>query len=84
MRKEIRDKLADILDRVKDPENGTSVAQMNLVAGIKYNNLSREFEVYMNSVKSAKARCALFQLHAYSVMEKEFPNDTVVLKNFKV
>jgi len=92
MRKEIRDKLADILDRVKDPENGTSVAQINLVAGIKYNNLAKEFEVYMNTVKLAKACCALFQLHAYSEMEevlkreieKEFPNNTTVFKNFKV
>ena len=61
MRKEVRNKLATILDRVKDPESGTSVAKMNLVAGIKYNEPAKEFEVYMHSVKTAKACCVVFQ-----------------------
>ncbi len=85
----MRTKLADILDRVKDPENGTSIAQLNLVAGIKYNNLAKEFEVYMYSVKPAKACCILFQLNAYAQIEEllkkeieiEFPNNIVVFKN---
>ncbi len=89
MRKEVRNKLADILDRVKDPENGMSVTQMNLVAGIKYNEPAKEFEVYMHSVKTAKACCAVFQLSAYAQIEellkkeieKEFPNNFVIFKN---
>ncbi len=89
MKKEMRNKLADILDRVKDPENGTSITQMNLIAGIKYNNLAKEFEVYMYSLKKAKACCVLFQLNAYAQIEemlkkeieKEFPNNFVVFKN---
>jgi len=85
----MRNKLAAILDRVKDPENGTSVSQMNLVAGIKYNNLAKEFAVYMYSVKAAKACCVVFQLSAYAQIEgmlkkeieEEFPNNFVVFKN---
>lgn len=64
MRKEVRNKLAAVLDRVKDPESGTSVTQMNLVAGIKYNSLAKEFAVYMYPVKSAKTCCVAFQLNA--------------------
>jgi len=43
---------------------------LNLVAGIKYNNLAKEFEVYMYSVKAAKACCVLFQLNAYAQIEE--------------
>ena len=89
MKKEMRAKLADLLDRVKDPENGTSISQMNLIAGIKYNNPAKEIEVYMYSVKPAKACCVVFQLTAYAQIEEmlkkeieeEFPNDIVVFKN---
>ena len=88
-RKRGRNKLAAVLDRVKDPESGTSVTQMNLVAGIKYNDQAKEFAVYMYPVKSAKVCCVVFQLNAYAQIEEmlkkeieeEFPNDNVVFKN---
>jgi len=79
----------DISDRVKDPENGTSISQINLVAGIKYKNLDMKFEVYMYSVKTTKACCVFFQLNAYAQteallkkeIETKLPNNIVVFKN---
>lgn len=89
MTNEIRNKLADIIDRVKDPENGVSVSQMNLVAGIKHHQETNEFEVYMNAIGSTKACCMVLQLNAYSTMElllkkeieKEFPDSKIVFMN---
>ena len=89
MTKETRNKLAEILDRVKEQENGMSVSQMELVAGIKHNDKTNEFSVYMYTLKTAKACCAVFQLNAYAVIEtllkteieKEFPGNKVVFKN---
>jgi len=89
MTKAMRNKLAEILDRVKEPENGMSLSRMELVAGIKYNNKTNEFSVYMYTLETAKACCMVFQLNAYSTietllkeaLEKEFPNSKVVFKN---
>jgi len=89
MTNETKTKLADILDRVKDPEDGMSVRQMNLVAGIKQNPETRDFEVYMYKLQPAKACCVVFQMSAYSTIElllkkeieKEFPGNSVVFKN---
>lgn len=86
----MRNRLAAVLDRVKDPENGTSVAQLNLVAGIKYNDQAKEFAVYMYTVKPAKVCCVVFQLNAYAQIEEmlkkeieeEFPDNSVIFKNF--
>ena len=89
MTAEIKNKLAEILNRVKDPENGMSVSEMNLVAGIKLNEATNEFEVYMYTPETAKACCVVYQLNAYATVENllkegietEFPNNTVVFKN---
>ena len=86
---EMRNKLAEILDKVKEPENGMSISQMGLVAGIKHNNKTNEFSVYMYTLETAKACCMVFQLNAYAAIEtllkteieKEFPGNKVVFKN---
>jgi len=88
MTKEMKNKLAEILDRVKDPENGVSISQLGLVAGIKYYDKANEFSVYMYTLETAKACCMVFQLNAYGVIErllkeeieKEFPNQTVLFQ----
>lgn len=85
----MRNKLAEILDRVKEPENGMSVNRMELVAGIKYNDKTNEFSVYMYTPETAKACCMVFQLNAYAAIEtllkaeieKEFPGNKVIFKN---
>ncbi len=89
MNKETKNKLSEILNSVKDPENGMSVTEMNLVAGIKLNETTNEFEVFMYAPETAKACCVVYQLNAYSTIEKllkdkiekEFPNNKVVFKN---
>ncbi len=89
MTEEEKKKLNKILHEVKDPENGLSVIQMGLVAGIKLKKDSGEFEVYMYSIEKAKACCVMLQLNAYATIEKmlkdaiekEFPGFQVVFKN---
>lgn len=84
----IRNKLAAVLDRVKDPENGMPVSEMGLVAGIKYKDAAHLFEIYFYPAEGAKACCVLLQMNAYSTMEKlikeemekEFPYDKVIFK----
>jgi len=90
MNEDTKKKLADILERVKDPEDGMSVRQMNLVAGIKQNPKTKDFEVYMYKLQPAKACCMVFQIGAYSTIEQllkkeienEFPDSHVVFRNF--
>lgn len=82
-------RLSDILDRVKDPQNGVSISQMNLVAGIKQHEEANEFIVYFNAIASAKACCVIFQLSTFSTMEtllkveieKEFAGSKVLFAN---
>jgi len=89
MTEETRKKLADILEKVKDPENGLSISRMGLVAGIKLKSESKLFEVYIYSIETAKACCFIFQMNAYATIEnmlkeaieKEFPGYKVVFKN---
>jgi len=89
MTNEMKNKLAEILDRVKDPENGMALSQLNLIAGIKHREAEKKYEVYMFPVETAKACCVVYQLSAYAVLEnllkeeieKEFPGNTVVFKN---
>ncbi len=84
----MKQKLAAVLDRVKDPENGMSVSEMGLVAGIKYREAEQLFKVYLYPAEGAKACCVILQLHAYSTMEhlleeeitKEFPGHQVVFE----
>ncbi|GBD90682.1 hypothetical protein BMS3Abin04_01399 [bacterium BMS3Abin04] len=89
MTKAMRNKLAEILDRVKEPENGIPLSRMELVAGIKYNYKTNEFSVYMYTLETVKACCMVFQLNEYAAIEtllkteieKEFPGNKVVFKN---
>ncbi len=88
MNRETKNRLQQVLDRVKDPENGMPVSDMNLVAGIKYREAKLLFEVYLYPSQGAKACCLLLQLNAYSTMEQllkkeittEFPDHRVVFK----
>ncbi len=86
MDRETKNRLQQVLDRVKDPENGMSVSEMGLVAGIKYKQTERIFEVYLYPAQGAKACCLFLQMNAYSTMEQllkkemitEFPNHRVI------
>ncbi len=89
MTEEIKNKLEKILDQVRDPENGLSVNQLGLVAGIKLKEEAKRFQVYMYSIETAKACCVVFQLNAYAAIEQalkeaiegEFPGYKVVFRN---
>ncbi len=89
MTSEIKRKLVRILDQVKDTDGGMSIAQMNLVAGIKQNRETKELKVYMYKLQPAKVCCVVFQMGADSAtelllkkeIEKEFPDSSVVFKS---
>ena len=89
MTEETKNKLAKILNEVKDPENGLSVSRMGLVAGIKLKEETKEFQVYMYSIETDKACCVVFQLNVYATIEHalkeaiegEFPGYKVVFRN---
>ncbi len=89
MNQEMKNKLSNILDEVKDPETGLPVSQLGLIEGIKHKADLNELLVYMNSLETAKACCMVSQFLGYAkieellkeALEKEFPNQTVVFQN---
>jgi Iron-sulfur cluster assembly protein len=82
MTPEMKQKIDAVLDRVKDPETGLSVAQMGLVERLRYSESNKKLLVILRAVNRRVPKCcAIIQgLLLSSVLnditeefQKEFP-----------
>ena len=59
MDREMISKIDAVLDRVREPVSGLTVAQLGLVTRLRYLERSRRLAVYLSSVKRAKMCCTV-------------------------
>jgi len=76
-------KIDDVLERVKEPESGLSIAELGLVKRLRYSENRRKLSVFTNSLKSNHHYCCtviqglLISSTLKTLSEefqKEFPN----------
>ena len=83
MTPEMKQKIDAVLDRVKEPETGLSIAQIGLVERLRYSESNQKLLVILNAVNRRTPKCcAIIQgLLLSSVLksiteefQKEFPD----------
>jgi hypothetical protein len=82
MDREMIDKIDAVLDRVREPVSGLTIAQLGLVNRLRYLESSRRLAVYLCPVKRAKMCCTVLagtlQIQTLDALtrelEQEFPD----------
>lgn len=85
MEESMKKKLAQILDRVKEPQSGLPLSQLGIVAGIKLEPITNRLIVVTDPSITSKVCCIVFNIYGVgeiedliaSELKKEFPDLTV-------
>lgn len=85
MDEEMKQKLQQVLDRVKEPESGLSISTLNLVNRIRYSEARKTLQVVLNPTQSGKLCCSVLsglllntaKRNLVAELESEFPDLTV-------
>jgi metal-sulfur cluster biosynthetic enzyme len=54
---EMKRKIDSVLDRVKEPESGLSIAQIGLVKKLRYNPTRRRLYIFNNQLRPNRKQC---------------------------
>jgi len=83
MKKEMIQKIDDILERVKEPESGLSIAELGLVERLRYSEKRSKLSIFTNPLETNRHYCCTIiqgllissTLKALSEeFQKEFPD----------
>jgi metal-sulfur cluster biosynthetic enzyme len=82
MEEAMKKKLANLLDRVKEPQSGLTLSQLGMVAGIKHEPITNKLIVVTDPLITSKACCMVFNIYEVGEIEdlisfelkKEFPD----------
>lgn len=87
MNPEMTEKIASILERVKDPESGLSVEEVGVVKRVRYNEEKKEMYIFTDFVSHlpgcltcvgiAMAVMSTIVRNLNEEFQKEFPNLTI-------
>ncbi len=74
-------RLQKALEKVVEPRSGVSVLSLNIIEGIKYNELVNEFFIYINQKEASRISGVVFNFIGENLIEtsidealkKEFP-----------
>jgi metal-sulfur cluster biosynthetic enzyme len=77
----MKKKLAELLDRVKEPQSGLTISQLGMVIGIRFEPITKKLIVVTNPQITSKACCMVFNIYELGKIEelitaelnKEFP-----------
>jgi metal-sulfur cluster biosynthetic enzyme len=86
----IQKKIDRVLDRIKDPQSGMTIAQLGLVGKIRYVEKSRKLIVFLNRLGKGKTCCATlnivlladFETAIKESLETEFPQFSIEFTDF--
>ncbi len=57
MKPKMKQKIDAVLDRVKEPETGLSIAQLGLVERLRYSEQKKKLFVLLSDVKQSQHKC---------------------------
>ncbi len=81
MEEQMRNKLANLLDKVKEPKSGLTLNQLGIIEGIKHEPVTNKLIVVTDPSLTFKACCMVFNIYELGELEnmiaselvKEFP-----------
>ena len=90
MENTIQEKIDGVLDRIKDPQTGMTIAQLGLVKKIRYVEKRRKLIVFFKRLGHGKACCALLNMAMLTDFENlikeglkvQFPDFSIVFTDF--
>jgi metal-sulfur cluster biosynthetic enzyme len=53
----MKQKIDSVLDRVKEPESGLSIAQLGLVERLRYNEQKKKLSVILSTIRPNRHQC---------------------------
>jgi metal-sulfur cluster biosynthetic enzyme len=82
MDEEMKRRIDGVLERVKEPESGLSIAELGLVERLRYSEKYRKLVVFTNPIKSPPGCCVIMAKLLQDAtgkrlteeFKKEFPN----------
>jgi len=69
MTKEMKKNLQKVLETVIEPRSGVSILNLNIIEGIKYNELVSKFFIYINKKEAAKTSGVIFNFLGENLIE---------------
>ncbi len=66
----IQKKIDNVLDHIKDPQSGMTIAQLGLVGKIRYVEKTQKLIVFLNRLGKGKTCCAALSLVSLANFEK--------------
>ena len=83
MQSAMQQKIDSVLERVKEPESGLSIAQIGLVERLRYNPRRKRLYIFTSTIRQNRKQCCTVlqgllissTLHSLTVeFQKEFPD----------
>ncbi len=69
MTTEMKIRLQKTLEKVVEPRSGVSILDLNIIEGIKYNELVNKFFIYINQKEASKTTGVVFNFLGENLIE---------------